>query len=139
MAVDDVLLGTLRVALLVVLVLLPGGRVGGLLRPPATRVVEEVPAGFAVLDADAAGRRAVAVVPELEAGFFREEAAEAVDFVLGERGAALGASSCWTTSKLSASDMAGDRGTAKDVCVVGQFCRRESGQSGVQEIERGRG
>lgn len=101
-AVEEVLAG-LRTVLLAVLELLPGGRVGGLVRPPATReVVEEVVlAGFPVLEVDVVGRRAAAaVVPELEAGFFREEAVETVDFVLGEvvavaaAAAGLGASSC---------------------------------------------
>ncbi|GKT57874.1 LOW QUALITY PROTEIN: hypothetical protein ColTof4_09856 [Colletotrichum tofieldiae] len=101
-AVDETLAG-LRTVLLEALELPPpGGRVGGLVRPPATReVVEEVVlAGLPVLvDEDVVGRRTVeaaaaAAPEELGLGFFREEAAETVDFVLGERGAALGASSC---------------------------------------------
>ncbi|GJC91011.1 hypothetical protein ColLi_13850 [Colletotrichum liriopes] len=130
-AVDETLAG-LRTVLLEALELPPPG--GG---PPATReVVEEVVlAGLPVLvDEDVVGRRTVevAAAPELGLGFFREEAAETVDFVLGERGAALGASSCWTTSKLPVSDMsAGARGSAGGRgSVVGWFCSRMSRSAG---------
>lgn len=91
---------------------------------------EVVLAGFPVLEVDVVGRRAAAVVPELEAGFFREEAAEAVDFVLGEvvaaAAAGLGASSCWTTSKLPASDMIVDDGGTSG---RRRGCRRSGGSA----------
>lgn len=123
-AVDEMLLAGLRTVLVEVLEVPPGGRVGGLARPPATRVVaEEVLAGLVavvLVDEAVVGRRTVEEVavaaPELEPGFFREEAVETVDFVLGEDGAGLGVSSCWTTSKLPASDIlavGGDRVTAR--------------------------
>lgn len=89
-----------------------GGRVGGLLNPPGARVLAVVP--WAVLEATedvTPGLRAVVVVPT--PGRLAAVPAFKGPFVLegvaGEglagSAAAAGASSCWTTSKLSDSDM----------------------------------
>lgn len=113
---------------------LAGGRVGGLLIPPPAALVRvELAVGFVAVDEVVAGRRvAVVVVPG--AGFFAAVALPtglvpfaAAGFLTGAGwafsaaaaagaaagaasgeagwGFSAGASSCWTTSKPSASDM----------------------------------
>jgi hypothetical protein len=119
LAVVDAVPGR-RVA--VVEVAVPGGRVGGLVRPPVGRVVVvEAVVLEAAVPAVAPGRRAeaaaVVVVPgRLRAGVVLEGPLAAVE---GSGEAAAGSlvvedaagaeSSCWTTSKLSFSDIMGGR------------------------------
>lgn len=104
---------------------LPGGRVGGLLiPPPAVLVRVELAVGFVAVEEVVAGRRAAVVVvpvagffaavalpaglvPLAAAGFLTGGAAAAAGAAAGEAGwgFSAGASSCWTTSKPSASDI----------------------------------
>lgn len=92
---------------------LVGGRVGGLLRPPPVVPAREaeLTVGFGPVEPAMTGRRtapaevaeARLVVVELPAGSFPSTAD--LDPLAGAEDSAAGASSCWTTSKPSASDM----------------------------------
>lgn len=110
---------------------LAGGRVGGLLSPPPAALVRvELAVGFVAVEEVVAGRRAAVVVvpgagflaavalpgvlgPFAAAGFLTGGAAAAAGAASAAAGAAgggdwgfsAGASSCWTTSKPSASDI----------------------------------
>lgn len=107
---------------------LAGGRVGGLLNPPPAALVRvELAVGFVAVEEDAAGRRAAVeavpvagffaavalpagLAPFAAAGFLTGGAAPAAGAAAGAAGDggwgfSAGASSRWTTSKPSASDM----------------------------------